>query len=142
MNLTSKQIQIMQVVCSGSLVKEELWNDLDQILERLEEEFNWHTTKQSIQFSIRSLVEKHGLIEKGAREKRRGRLRVIIKPTELGISMFGDKKTEEAKPQSFVAEEESCPEPISEVIEKEEVILTEDNSLSEIDDLIESLEDY
>ena len=87
MNLTTKQVIFMTVVCSGSKVTGEEWNDLDQILERLSVEHDWTTSKDSIQFTIRALL-KHGMIEKGEREKRRGRLRAIIKPTTLGLQSF------------------------------------------------------
>lgn len=92
MNLTTKQVQLMTVICSGSRVEGEEWNDLDQILDRLDTEHHWRTTKASIQFSIRTLIEKHGMIEKAGREKRRGRNRVILKPTTLGLQSFGDPR--------------------------------------------------
>lgn len=53
--------------------------DLDEILERV----NYKPTKQSIQFTIRSLI-RHDLIEKLGDENRRGRRRVLIGPTSLG----------------------------------------------------------
>ena len=57
--------------------------DLDEVLDRVP----YETTKQSIQFSIRALVKKE-LIEKQEREKRRGRSRVVLGPTELGYSVL------------------------------------------------------
>ncbi|WKZ86330.1 MarR family transcriptional regulator [Ralstonia pickettii] len=77
MHLTVKQIELMRVIGAGN--PDGSPADLDQVLERL----NYETTKSSIQFSIRALI-KHGLIEKGGREKRRGRQRVLLLITSAG----------------------------------------------------------
>ena len=90
MSLTTKQIQILTLVCRGNPDDpSQKWCDLDQVLERLETEFAWVTTKQSIQFSIRTLVEKHEMIVKGEPERRRGRRRVVLIPTDLGYQIAG-----------------------------------------------------
>lgn len=77
MHLTVKQIELMRVIGAGN--PDGSPADLDQVLERL----SYETTKASLQFSIRALI-KHGLIEKGAREKRRGRQRVLLLITPAG----------------------------------------------------------
>ncbi len=57
--------------------------DLDELLDRI----SYKTTKQSMQFSIRSLI-KGGLIEKKGTETRRGRSRVVLGFTEHGYTVF------------------------------------------------------
>ena len=57
----------------GSLI------DLDQLIE----EVDYEVTKESIQFTIRRMID-HGVIEKADSEKRRGRRRVLFRTTELG----------------------------------------------------------
>lgn len=81
MNLTAKQIELIRVISEQSC-------DLDEILERV----RYQTTKQSLQFSIRALIG-HGLIGKNGPEKRRGRMRQVIKITELGTA-YGVHKEE------------------------------------------------
>jgi len=64
--------------------------DLDQIIDRV----GYHTTKQSIQFTIRAMIAK-GLIIKKGREKRRGRSRVVIAATQLGYQVFNGVQPEQ-----------------------------------------------
>lgn len=78
MHLTTKQIEILRIVAKGN--PDGSFADLDEILMRA----SYKPTKQAIQFTIRSLIE-HNLIEKHASEKRRGRQRVLIGATELGM---------------------------------------------------------
>lgn len=78
MILTEKQLHIMSVIMKGN--DDGSFVDLDQILERIP----YETTKQSIQFSIRALIERQ-LINKKPHEKRRGRRRVVLGPTELAF---------------------------------------------------------
>lgn len=81
--LTIKQIQILKTIYQH-------WDDhrqevdVDQLLESLP----YKTSKQSMQFSIRSLIKK-GLILKCECEVRRGRLRRVIKVTSFGKTMLG-----------------------------------------------------
>lgn len=82
MHLTTKQLELLAVI--GARNPDGGATDLDQILERL----SYHPTKQSLQFSIRALIS-HGLIQKDAPEKRRGRTRTLISLTEQGRSMSG-----------------------------------------------------
>jgi len=53
--------------------------DLDQLIERT----SYKPSKQSMHFSIRALVNR-GFIEKGAREKRRGAVRIVYRILPLG----------------------------------------------------------
>lgn len=92
MSLTTKQTQIMTIVCRGNTSDETPWCDIDQVLEGLAKEFNWNTTKQSLQFSIRALIKK-GMVEKEGLEKRRGRKRVVLKPTDLSMSIISASAT-------------------------------------------------
>lgn len=71
--LTDKQISIINVIKKGNT--DGTWADIDQILDRIE----YTTTKESLQFSLRFLVNR-GLIKKSHKEIRRGRLRIIYQP--------------------------------------------------------------
>lgn len=93
MHLTTKQLELLKVI--GDANEDGSPTDLDQLLERL----TYKPSKQSIQFSIRALVN-HGLIKKGDSEKRRGRVRAIIELTEMGRSVTGKKKTSYLEPES------------------------------------------
>lgn len=108
MHLTIKQIELLGVIGKRNDDGEAV--DLDQILERL----SYKPTKQSLQFSIRALIA-HGLIQKDAPVKRRGRTRTLISLTKTGEAMSGT-----AKPTpSFVLDEETDAmfEEITEVLE-------------------------
>ena len=59
---------------------------MDEILERV----SWRTTKASMHFSLRYLIE-YGLIQKMGHEFRRGRNRAIYEPTNLGREYFATK---------------------------------------------------
>lgn len=85
MLLTSKQVKILGTLVAGNGKHEGAFVpcDVDQLIERLD----YHPSKESIQFSIRALVNK-GLIEKLGTEARRGRRRVIIGPTQLGRKTY------------------------------------------------------
>ncbi len=85
MKLTDKQISIMDVIVKGNGIDAGglvIPCDLDQLLERLP----YRTTKASMHFSIRALAG-HGVIAKTGTENRRGRRRILISPTSLGIEM-------------------------------------------------------
>lgn len=81
MHLTTKQYSLMSVIIRGN--PDGSFVDLDQILERIP----YETSKQSLQFSIRALVNR-GLIMKHEREVRRGRVRVIISATPVGYQIM------------------------------------------------------
>lgn len=80
MYLTRKQTTIMQTIVKGN--QDGSFVDMDQLLQRI----NYETSKQSMQFSLRKLVEK-GLVEKQPYECRRGHRRVIISATSLGYEV-------------------------------------------------------
>lgn len=82
--LTAKQTALLTIIAQGNPDGSEV--DLDQVLERLP----YKTTKHSLQFSIRIMVAK-GLIEKLELEGRRSRWRCVIKPTKLGLEVYGKK---------------------------------------------------
>jgi hypothetical protein len=83
--LTNKQCQVMAVIVKGN-GRDAAGNfipvDLDELLERIP----YETTKASMQFTIRHLVEK-GCITKGV-EKRRCYNRAVYIPTPQGLSML------------------------------------------------------
>jgi DNA-binding MarR family transcriptional regulator len=85
MHLTTKQIELLTTI--GRRNPDGAAVDLDQLIERL----SYQPSKQSIQFSIRALIA-HGLIQKDAPEKRRGRTRTLISLTEAGQIMIGKPK--------------------------------------------------
>jgi DNA-binding MarR family transcriptional regulator len=85
MHLTTKQIELLTTI--GRRNPDGEATDLDQLIERL----SYKPSKQSIQFSIRALIA-HGLIQKDASEKRRGRTRTIISLTKQGEIMIGKAK--------------------------------------------------
>jgi len=86
--LTDKQTKILTVLCDGSMEDDEVFVDIDQLLERLNHQHGWKTTKQSMQFSIRALINR-GLMVKNGKEIRRGRRRVILAPTAAGYRIMG-----------------------------------------------------
>jgi DNA-binding PadR family transcriptional regulator len=93
--LKTKQLELMRVICAAN--EDGSATDLDQILERL----RYETSKESLQFSIRALVN-HGLIEKKGIERRRGRQRVLIAATVIGAATFTRKKT-----PAYIVDEEA-----------------------------------
>lgn len=86
--LTPHMRDILKIVVKGNA--DGSFTDLDQILDRIV----MNRTKQSIQFTIRTLVKK-GLIAKSGRQTRRGRSRVIIVATEMGYEMAHQHYTPE-----------------------------------------------
>ena len=86
MRMTTKQVVLM--TCLADKNPDGSCLDLDQLLNKLRDEYKWETTKPSIQFSIRSLVTE-GVIVKKAREKRRNRQRAVLALTDLGMKVLG-----------------------------------------------------
>lgn len=87
--MTVKQWAIMKVIVKGNINVHGdriSWCDKRQILERLP----YSTTRDSLIFSIRALVS-HGLIEKGPRELRGGRVRQPYIPTEKALRIVEGK---------------------------------------------------
>ena len=103
MHLTYKQIELLKVVNAGN--PDGTPTDLDELIERV----SYKPTKQSIQFSIRALIA-HGLIEKGTTEKRRGRMRAIIKITPAGAAMMGESTSSGPSFVTSVEEDETFEE--------------------------------
>jgi predicted transcriptional regulator len=74
MQLTDHQRDVLEVIFRGN--PDGTFVDMDQILERIQR----RTTKQSMQFTLRSLITKN-LIMKHRRERRRMRSRIVYSPT-------------------------------------------------------------
>lgn len=85
MNLTTKQTQILTVLIKAN--PDGTFCDIDQLLERLESEHDWKTSKPSIQFSIRAMI-KAKTICRASSERRRGRIRTVLAPTGLGYQVM------------------------------------------------------
>ena len=86
MLLTAKQRQILTVLIDANRDDGgnfESWCDIDQLLDRLP----YDTSKQSMQFSIRALINKK-LVVKGDTELARGRKRRQLIPTNLAVSLI------------------------------------------------------
>jgi predicted transcriptional regulator len=79
MHLTDHQRDVLEVIFRGNT--DGTFVDMDQILERVER----RTTKQSMQFTLRSLIAKN-LIMKHRRERRRLRSRIVYSPTAESYS--------------------------------------------------------
>jgi hypothetical protein len=97
-HLTTKQHQILALIAGknpdGSLL------DLDQLLDRLP----YETTKQSIHFSIRALVNRK-MIKKAGQEKRRDRRRGLLDLDVNGALLYGAARGSSG-PSVVVSEEE------------------------------------
>lgn len=81
MNITDKQLMIMDVIIKGNPDGEPC--DLDQLIERVP----YEVSKPAIQFSIRYLIQK-GLLRKLDRELRRGKSRVILGATKEAFQLL------------------------------------------------------
>lgn len=100
MRLSEKQIDILKIITAAN--PDGVPVDLDQLIERVAHK----PTKAAIQFSIRALIA-HGLIEKAGSEKRRGRNRVMLKSTALGMH-FAAGPQPVPEPQVLVSLEEDA----------------------------------
>ena len=107
MHLTAKQIELLRVIAAGN--GDAGPADLDEILDRV----RYETSKQSLQFSIRALVER-GIIEKKGIQKRRGRQRQVIGATKLGLELAGVKQT---APRAFIEDNLISESPEDEILE-------------------------
>lgn len=81
LRFTAKQVDVMQCILKGADNGDFI--DTDQLLERL----SYETSKKSLQFTIRFLVNR-GLVEKKPREIRRGRLRAVYALTPEALRSF------------------------------------------------------
>lgn len=100
--LTIKQRQVLRVILDGDGHDEEgkfIAVDMDRLLELIP----YKTTKQSMQFTIRTLI-RNGLLHKGRFENRRGRQRITFVGTDLAYQIL---KGEKAGPQQ--SDSESSP---------------------------------
>lgn len=91
MRFTAKQMNILSVILAGNGLNQDGSRnpiDLDEILERI----NWRTSKASMQFSLRYLID-YGMIEKVGHAYRRGRNRAIFLPTINGIKAYNERET-------------------------------------------------
>lgn len=86
MRLTDNQLKILKVLEDKNPDGTEV--DLDQLLDRLAEEFDWVTTKAALQWSLRQLISME-LVERQEKEIRRKRARRILKLSDLGRKVMG-----------------------------------------------------
>lgn len=87
-SLTPRQMEVVVIVGKQNPTEDpsEALVDIDQLLERLKVS----TSKESLQFTIRKLIEIK-LMEKRERRKRRGRVRITFELTELGRKIAGPR---------------------------------------------------
>jgi hypothetical protein len=76
-HLTAKQLELLRVIAAGN--DDGTACDLDQILDRI----RYRTSKGSLHFSLRILIER-GLVLKMGVETRRGAKRRLVKVTPAG----------------------------------------------------------
>lgn len=79
--LSAKQREIIGIIVRAN--PDGTWVDLDQLIERL----SYKPSKEAIQFSLRSLIDR-GLIEKRDLEMRRDAERRIYAPTPKGVGVL------------------------------------------------------
>lgn len=101
--LTKHQQEVLTLVAKPG--PGEMPLDLDELVEKL----SWQPTKESLQFTIRALVSK-GLIEKRPKELRRGRQRVLFRPTRAGLLAL-DPRGPLEKPSESVGRVQAGPVP-------------------------------
>lgn len=90
MKLSRKQKAIMRCLVDGYINPEtdkKEWLDMSLLVDAVP----YETTKDSMHFSIRHLMRR-GLVERGARTKRRGRLVKPLIPTNLAMDIFSPEK--------------------------------------------------
>jgi Fe2+ or Zn2+ uptake regulation protein len=86
MRLTDNQLKILDCLIKGNQDGTKI--DLDQLLDRLGDEYGWYTSKPSLQFSLRQLIQA-GMVERLGRELRRQRMRRLLECTDLGRAVMG-----------------------------------------------------
>jgi len=96
-HLTTKQLELLRVIAAGN--EDGTPCDLNQILENI----RYHTTKDSLQFSLRILIHR-GLVEKLAPEVRRGAKRRLIGVTSAGRLQARDPRQYTPREQSDIVE--------------------------------------
>lgn len=78
--LTMRQLQVLTIL---TLPEGQPLLDMDQLLELSNEKLGKITSKQAMQFILRAMI-RNRIVEKVGPEIRRGRNRVLIKPTKVG----------------------------------------------------------
>lgn len=86
MRLTDNQLKILHILVARNPDGSDV--DLDQLLDKLAEEYDWVTTKAALQWSLRQLINLE-LIERMGREVRRKRARRILRLSPLGFRVMG-----------------------------------------------------
>lgn len=86
--LTHKQLLLLKVVADGSGNLSDWWLDIDQVLSNLAFT-GWTPTKQSLQFSIRSLLKKR-LVERRSFRKRKSYNRRVLATTNAGRAALNE----------------------------------------------------
>lgn len=86
MRLTDNQLKIMKILQDKNPDKSLV--DLDQMLDRLSEDYDWVTSKAALQWSIRQLISLD-LVERLGCETRRKRARRLLRLTKLGERVMG-----------------------------------------------------
>ena len=91
LKLTAKQQSILRTIMCRNHPDLTQLIDLDQLLERI----NYHTSKASMQFSLRYLIKRELIIKAGIVD-RRGSKRVVYDITDSGIRLYLDKTSRAA----------------------------------------------
>ena len=87
MRCTDIQYYIMEVIVNGT--DDGVSPDMEQLIETLESRHGYKTTRDNLQFSLRRLQNKYGLIVRKY-ELRRGKRRTVLKATVDGIKLLID----------------------------------------------------
>jgi hypothetical protein len=86
MRLTENQSRVLTSLIKRNPDATDL--DLDQLLDKLSADYDWITSKASLQFTIRQLL-KVNLMERCELEQRRGKSRRVLRITKLGKKVMG-----------------------------------------------------
>lgn len=86
MRLTENQSRVLTSLIERNPDGSDL--DLDQLLDKLSADYDWITSKASLQFTIRQLL-KVNVMERCELEPRRGKSRRVLKITDLGKKVMG-----------------------------------------------------
>ena len=100
--LTRKQFSILDIIVTGNpqgVTDTDKLVSLDEILERIP----YATSKASMQFSIRSMIDS-GYIQKLEKQKRDGRSRTLFSATKVGLYRMNPEAL--ATEGSFIVSEE------------------------------------
>ncbi len=92
MRLTVNQSRVLTCLIKRNTDGSDL--DLDQLLDRLSIDYDWTTSKASLQFTIRQLM-KLSVMERCELDQRRGKARRILRITDLGRKVMGQAGVKE-----------------------------------------------